>query len=103
MVDTKDSKSFVSDGVRVQVSSPVSKLSRWTGKLFYLTNALCVRDLNSRSVTLALSRLSDNPKMTLVTIQEPGMRRACAGLWLPACERLLFFVIRQGRRLYGRF
>lgn len=47
MVDTKDSKSFVSDGVRVQVSSPVFKLSRWTGKLFYLTNALCVRDLNS--------------------------------------------------------
>ena len=26
MVDTKDSKSFVSDGVRVQVSSPVSKV-----------------------------------------------------------------------------
>lgn len=25
MVDTKDSKSFVSDGVRVQVSSPVKR------------------------------------------------------------------------------
>lgn len=36
MVDTKDSKSFVSDGVRVQVSSPV-KRSCFVQDLFFLT------------------------------------------------------------------
>lgn len=36
MVDTKDSKSFVSDGVRVQVSSPVGGLPI-LGSPFFLT------------------------------------------------------------------
>ena len=42
MVDTKDSKSFVSDGVRVQVSSPVTKLSQCLRKLFLFNNAFCM-------------------------------------------------------------
>ena len=40
MVDTKDSKSFVSDGVRVQVSSPVSKVVL-NGQPFFFLNLIC--------------------------------------------------------------
>ena len=67
MVDTKDSKSFVSDGVRVQVSSPVSKLSRCTRKLFFYLTKLFVWDRLELVAehSSALSRLSENPKMTL--------------------------------------
>ena len=39
MVDTKDSKSFVSDGVRVQVSSPVLKDCLKLGSLFYFNGS----------------------------------------------------------------
>ncbi len=75
MVDTKDSKSFVSDGVRVQVSSPVGGLPI-LGSPFFLTT---------------------------VTAQELMMRIICANLWLPAYGWLLFGEIGPGRRWCGQF
>ncbi len=44
MVDTTDSKSVASNRVRVQVSSPVFKLSFCWGKLFLFNHAFCRRE-----------------------------------------------------------
>ena len=74
MVDTKDSKSFVSDGVRVQVSSPVEDPHICEGHFF----------------------LNFNPAPV------PYCSRVCGILRIRACEGRGFFRCRQGRQLCGQ-
>ena len=69
MVDTKDSKSFVSDGVRVQVSSPVSKNFLYWGSSFYLTTFTVWDRLELDSLDKSRSVPNiDESKMTAVAL-----------------------------------
>ena len=65
MVDTKDSKSFVSDGVRVQVSSPV-KSSRVCRELF-----LCVPNFGTVCAPKYKTYLANKTSRLLLFIANP--------------------------------